>query len=57
MARLGGDEFIIILTNTNTDTDEIDTAIKNLIEQFEMPFMIQQRELITSGIAVSPETE
>nr|WP_242556072.1 GGDEF domain-containing protein [Bacillus sp. HU-1818] len=25
IARLGGDEFIIILTNTNTDTDEIDT--------------------------------
>ncbi|WP_411809853.1 diguanylate cyclase domain-containing protein [Bacillus atrophaeus] len=52
IARLGGDEFIIILTNTNTDTDEI-----YLIEQFEMPFMIQQRQLITSvstGIAVSP---
>lgn len=38
IARLGGDEFIIILTNTNTDTDEI-----YLIEQFKMPFMIQQR--------------
>lgn len=52
IARLGGDEFIIILTNTNTDTDEI-----YLIEQFEMPFMIQQRQLITSvstGIAVPP---
>ncbi|KYD04818.1 diguanylate cyclase domain-containing protein [Bacillus atrophaeus] len=40
IARLGGDEFIIILTNTNTDTDEIDTVAKNLIEQFEMAFMI-----------------
>ncbi|MCY8512374.1 hypothetical protein [Bacillus atrophaeus] len=45
------------MTNTNTDIDEIDTVAKNLIEQFEMAFMIQRHQLITSvsiGIAVSP---
>ncbi|MBW8278388.1 EAL domain-containing protein [Bacillus amyloliquefaciens] len=58
IARLGGDEFIIILTDARSEDDDIDDLAKQIIMQFEKPFIVQEHELITSvsiGIAVSPK--
>ncbi|MDR4379062.1 diguanylate cyclase, partial [Bacillus amyloliquefaciens] len=54
IARLGGDEFIIILTDARSEDDDIDDLAKQIIMQFEKPFIVQEHELITSvsiGIA------
>jgi len=57
ISRQGGDEFLIMLT----DLPEIDAAtpvVQKLMEQFQVPFEIDGRELMTSvsvGIAVYPD--
>src|SRR6266849_10429200 len=57
ISRQGGDEFLIMLT----DLPEVDAAtpvVQKLMEQFQVPFEIEGRELMTSvsvGIAVYPD--
>jgi len=57
ISRQGGDEFLIMLT----DLPEVDAAtpvVQKLMEQFQVPFEIDGRELMTSisvGIAVYPD--
>ncbi len=57
ISRQGGDEFLIMLT----DLPEVEAAtpvVQKLMEQFQVPFEIEGRELMTSvsvGLAVYPD--
>ncbi|MBU0720635.1 PAS domain S-box protein [bacterium] len=57
LARIGGDEFVIVMDNFKT-TDDINRVAQNIIDTFEKPYYIGEREFwITSsiGISISPE--
>ena len=58
LARLGGDEFTILLEDITSKDDAIHTA-SQIAEEFELPFMLGEREVFTTpsiGIALSTST-
>jgi diguanylate cyclase (GGDEF)-like protein/PAS domain S-box-containing protein len=55
VARLGGDEFVVIMSNVN-DIKDITVLAKNLVNQFNKPFKIEDHYFhatISIGIAVT----
>jgi diguanylate cyclase (GGDEF)-like protein/PAS domain S-box-containing protein len=55
LARIGGDEFTILLEDITNKDDAIHTA-SQITEEFELPFMLEEREVFTKpsvGIALS----
>ncbi|MBP1931487.1 EAL domain-containing protein [Ammoniphilus resinae] len=53
LARMGGDEFMVILSNI-TDTNQVVTIAKFMINLLEKPFLIDNYELyITTSIGIS----
>src|SRR3712207_6313582 len=58
LARLGGDEFTILLEDITHKDDAIHAA-SGIAEEFELPFMLGEREVFTAasiGIALSTST-
>ena len=56
-ARIGGDEFVIVMSHF-TSSDQIVQISRKIMSQFEMPFMVEDKELwvsISIGISISPE--
>ncbi len=57
ISRQGGDEFLIMLTDL-PETDAATPVVQKLMEQFHVPFEIEDSELTTSvsiGIALYPD--
>ncbi len=58
LARLGGDEFTILFEDI-THKDDVIHAASGIAEEFELPFMLGEREVFTAasiGIALSTST-
>lgn len=57
LARLSGDEFALILEDIKS-SDEVVPIVRNILDQFSLPFTIESRELFITasiGISLSPE--
>ena len=57
VARIGGDEFTVILREIN-HTEDVAKVANKIIHQLSLPFMIDNREVVTStsvGISLYPE--
>lgn len=57
VARLGGDEFTILVPECD-GVEEIEKLAQRIVAQFELPFKIQQNELVLTtsvGISIYPQ--
>lgn len=57
VARLGGDEFTMLVPECD-GVEEIEKLAQRIVAQFELPFQIQQQELVLTtsvGISVYPQ--
>ena len=49
VARLGGDEFTVLLAGEEMDGEAIATTARELLEQLNRPFLLQEQEVYISG--------